>query len=110
MSEQVYKIRLKKDDLVVVRTGKYKGQIGKILMTHPQLNMVTVEGINIVKRHIKPNKAQPQGAVLELTKPMHVNKVGILDPTTKKPVRIGFKISDDSKKTRFYKGSGKEIK
>ncbi len=53
MSQQVYKIRLKKGDTVVVRLGKYKGQTGKVLATHPRENKVTVEGINIVKKHVK---------------------------------------------------------
>ncbi len=69
----VYKIRLKKDDTVVVRAGKYKGKTGKITATHPAENKVTVEGINIVKKHLKPNKEYPQGAILELTKPIWVS-------------------------------------
>lgn len=107
MSQNISKIKLKKDDLVMVRTGKYKGKTGKVTAVHPRLNMVTVEGINIVKRHLKPSKSQPQGSVLELTKPMLVSKVSVLDPTTKKPSRIGFKFVDGVKK-RVYR-SGKEI-
>jgi large subunit ribosomal protein L24 len=106
----VYKIRLKKGDLVRVRAGKYKGQTGKVLSTHPQLNKVTVEGINIVKRHVKPDRTHPQGGVVELTKPIWVSKVGIVEPTTKKTSRIGYALAKDGKKTRLYKASGKEIK
>ena len=106
-----YKIRLKKDDLVIIRAGKDKGKTGKIISVHPQENKVTVEGINIVKKHIKPNKAYPQGTILEVVKPIYVSKVSILDPETKKPSRIGYKISDDgTKKVRVYKISSKEIK
>jgi large subunit ribosomal protein L24 len=106
----MYKIRLKKGDTVVVTTGKYKGKTGKVVATHPQENKVTVEGINIVKRHMKPNRANPQGAILELTKPMWVSKVAIVEPTTKKPSRIGYQVDKDGTKTRVFKKSGKEIK
>lgn len=108
--DKLFKIRLKKGDTVVVRSGKYKGKTGKVLTTHPSLNKVTVEGINIVKKHQKPNKEHPQGAILELTKPIAVSKVGILEPTSKKPSRIGYKVDAKGVKTRIFKRGGKEIK
>lgn len=107
---KIYKIRLKKGDLVQVLAGKYKGKQGKIVAVHPKDNKVTVEGINIVKKHQKPNKAYPQGGIIELTKPVWVSKVAIVDPTAKKPSRIGFAIDKDGSKTRVFKASGKEIK
>jgi large subunit ribosomal protein L24 len=110
MSTQVFKIKLKKGDLVVVRSGKYKGKTGKITATHPTLNKVTVEGINIVKKAVKPNREHPQGAIVELTKPIWVSKVAIVEPTSKKPSRIGMKVDAKGVKTRVYKKSGKEIK
>jgi large subunit ribosomal protein L24 len=109
----IYKIRLKKGDTVVVRTGKDKGKTGKIVAVHPRDNKVTVEGINIAKKHQKPNRAYPQGGIVEITKPIWVSKVGIVDPETKKPSRIGFKLNEqDGKtvKTRVFKSSGKEVK
>jgi large subunit ribosomal protein L24 len=108
--EKLYKIRLKKGDTVVVRSGKYKGRTGKVTATHPSLNKVTVEGINIVKKHQKPNREHPQGAILELTKPIAVGKVGILEPASKKPSRIGYKVDAKGVKTRIFKRGGKEIK
>lgn len=110
MSDKIYKIRLKKGDTVIVLSGKYKGQTGKITATHPTENKVTVEGINIVKKHVKPTRTNPQGGVLELTKPLWVSKVGILEPTAKKASRIGYKIDKDGNKTRVFKSNGKEIK
>ena len=107
---KIYKIRLKKNDTVVVLAGKYKGKTGKVLTTHPSLNKVTVEGINIVKKHQKPNKAHPQGGILELTKPIWVSKVAIVEPTTKKASRIGYSLAKDGTKTRVFKTTGKEIK
>lgn len=106
----VFKIRLKKDDLVMVRAGKYKGKTGKVVATHPSLNKVTVEGINIVKKAVKPNKQHPQGGIIEVTKPIDVSKVGIVNPATKKASRIAFKVDKDGNKTRLFAGSGKEIK
>jgi large subunit ribosomal protein L24 len=110
MSDKVFKIRLKKGDTVMVRAGKYKGQTGKVLATHPSLNKVTVEGVNIVKKHRKPTQARPQGGIDELTKPIWVSKVGLLDATAKKPSRIGYKLSKEGVKTRVLKTSGKEVK
>ncbi len=108
--KKIYKIRLKKGDTVQVLAGKYKGKTGTIVATHPTENKVTVEGINIVKKHVKPNKANPQGGILDITKPIWVSKVAVVDPTTKKPTRIGLKIDEKGVKTRVYKASGKEIK
>jgi large subunit ribosomal protein L24 len=104
-----YKIKLKKGDLVVVLAGKYKGKTGKITATLPTENKVLIDGINMIKRHVKPNKEHPQGAIVEENRPIWVSKVAIVEPTTKKPSRIGYKVSQ-GKKLRIYKASGKEIK
>lgn len=105
----LFKIRLKKGDTVIVLAGKYKGKTGTVTATHPSLNKVTVEGINIVKKHVKPNRQHPQGAIVELTKPIWVSKVAIVEPTSKKPSKIGYTTAKDGKKVRVYKRSGKEI-
>jgi large subunit ribosomal protein L24 len=107
---KIYKIRLKKGDTVIVRMGKYKGKTGKIVATHPRENKVTVEGVNIVKKHVKPTKANPQGGILDITKPIWVSKVAIVDPSTKKASRIGYKLDTKGEKVRVFKQSGKEIK
>lgn len=106
----IYKIRLKKGDTVVVRAGKQKGQTGVVQATHPTENKVTVEGINVVKKAIKPTKSNPQGGIIEVTKPIWVSKVSIVEPTSKKPSKIGYKVDKENKKVRVYKRSGKEIK
>lgn len=110
MERKVFKIRLKKDDTVVVLAGKEKNKTGKVLATHPQENKVTVEGINIVKKAYKPNKQYPQGGIIEVTKPIDVSKVAILEPTTKKPSKIGYQVDKTGKKVRIFKRTGKEIK
>jgi|SRR5581483_6794314 len=104
------KIRLRKGDLVIVRSGRDKGRSGKILATHPNENKITVEGINIVKRHTKPNREHPSGGIVDQEKPLWVSKVAILDPESKKPSRIGYQTGKDGSKVRVYKKSGKEIK
>lgn len=109
MTQKLFKIRLKKGDTVMVRSGKYKGKTGKVLATHPSENKVTIEGINIVKKHQKPTRLNPQGGIIELTKPINVSKVGILDPTNKKPSRIGYKLAASGAKSRVFKTSGKAI-
>ncbi|MDZ7785654.1 MAG: 50S ribosomal protein L24 [Candidatus Saccharibacteria bacterium] len=107
---KIFKIKLKKGDNVMVRAGKHKGKTGKVAEVHPKLNAVTVEGINIVKKHQKPNRAHPQGGILEITKPIAVSKVAIVEPTSKKPSKIGFKVDEEGNKVRIYKRTGKEIR
>lgn len=110
MAQAVYKIKLKKGDTVIVRSGKYKGKTGKILNTHPKTNQITVEGINIVKKNVKPNAKYPQGGIIDITKPIDVSKVGILDPSTKKPTKVAYLKTKDNSKVRVYASSKKEIK
>ena len=110
METKIYKIRVKKGDTVIVLSGKYKGQTGTVLATHPRENKVTVEGVNIVKKAVKPNKAYPQGGIIEMTKPIWASKVAIVDPSTKKASRIGYSVDKDGNKVRVFKSSGKEIK
>jgi len=107
---KIFKIRLKKGDTVIVRSGKYKGKSGVITAVHPQENKVTVEGINIVKKHMKPTQAHPQGGIVELTKPIWVSKVGLMDATSKKPVRVAYKLDKEGNKVRVNAKTKKEIK
>ena len=106
----VNKIRLKKGDTVIVLVGKDKGKTGKIAAVHPSDNKVTVEGINIVKKHTKPNRLYPQGGIIDVTKPIWVSKVAYYDVTSKSKSKIGYKLDSKGTKTRIAKKSGKEIK
>ncbi|MBW3569427.1 50S ribosomal protein L24, partial [Candidatus Parcubacteria bacterium] len=99
-----------KGDSVVVISGKYKGQSGVIEATHPKDNKATVTGLNIVKKAVKPDKTHPRGGIIEITKPMWVSKLAVIEPTHKKPSRIGYKVDKDGQKVRVYKKTGKEIK
>lgn len=110
ISKRPFKIKLRKGDMVMVRSGKYKGHSGRVLQIHPKINKVTVEGVNVAKKHQKPTKTDPQGGIIELTKPIWVSKVGLLDSSAKKPSRIGYKLGKDGTKIRILKTSGREVK
>ena len=106
----MFKIRVKKGDTVVVLSGHEKGKTGTILKTHPTLNKVTVEGVSVVKRHVKPTQSKPQGGIVELTKPIWVSKVALVEPTSKKPSRVKFAFDKNGNKVRQYVKTGKEVK
>lgn len=105
-----YKIRLKVGDKVIVTTGKYKGRTGKILKVHPKENKVTIEGVNVVKKHIKPSRDNRVGSIKEIVKPIWVSKVAIYEPTLKRASRISYKLDAKGNKSRFFTASNKEIK
>lgn len=109
-TSKIFKIRLAKGDTVMVRSGKYKGKIGKITAIHPSLNKATVENINVFKKHQKPTKQYPQGGIIEITKPIWISKLGIVEPDSKKPSRVAYKINADGQKTRVFARNQKEIK
>ena len=108
--EKIYKIRLKKGDNVIITAGKFKGQTGKIATTHPKTNKVTIEGVNIVKRNLKRSQQNPQGGVKEFTRPLPVSNVAIVEPTSKRPSKIGYSFDKEGNKVRIYKRTGKEVK
>ena len=101
--------KIRKDDTVVVLAGKDKGKTGKVLKVLPKEERVLVEGVNLVKRHTKPDVANPQGGVIPKEASIHVSNVAIRDPKTGKPTRVGFKMNDKGVKVRVAKGSGVEI-
>ena len=82
------KLHVKTGDTVVVISGKDKGKQGKIKAAVPKTSRVVVEGVNQVKRHVKPSQANPKGGIITKEAPIHVSKVMILDPETKKPTRV----------------------
>ena len=98
-------MKLRKEDKVIVITGKYKGKTGAVTRVLPQTNQVVVEGVNLVKRHTKPSQKQPRGGILEITKPIAASKVMALDPHSGKPARIGYEVKPDGSKERIFKVS-----
>ncbi|MSO68985.1 MAG: 50S ribosomal protein L24 [Alphaproteobacteria bacterium] len=102
-------MKIKKDDEVIVVTGRDRGKQGKVLRAMPEKNRVLVQGVNIVKRHTKPSQADPQGGIKEKEAPIHVSNVALVDPKTSRPTRVGFKILTDGRKVRVAKRSGEVI-
>ena len=96
---------MKTGDKVKVIAGKDKGKEGVVVKTIAAKDRVVVEGVNIVKKHQKPNNQYPQGGIVELEAPIHVSNVQLLDPSTNEPTKIGYKV-EDGKKVRFAKKSG----
>ena len=82
---------------------------GKVLSVQPDTDRVVVEGVNMVKRHTKPNAKQPQGGIISQEAPIHISNVQLIDPVSQKPTRVGYKFVD-GKKVRYAKKSGEEIK
>jgi large subunit ribosomal protein L24 len=103
------KLHVKKDDNVIVITGKDKGKKGRVIAAYPRENRVLIEGVNMVKRHTRPNQANPQGGIIEREAPIHVSNAMHIDPKSGKPTRIGSKVLDNGNKVRIAKRSGQEI-
>jgi large subunit ribosomal protein L24 len=104
-------MKLRTDDEVVVISGKDKGKTGKIIRVDRSKDRVYVEGINIVKRHQRPNPGRPNApvGVIEREGPVHVSNVALLDPKEKKPTRVGTRRTEDGGRMRVTKRSGTEI-
>jgi len=90
-------MKIRKNDNIVVIAGNSKGSTGKVLKVFPKKNRVIVEGVNLRKRHTKPNQANPQGGIIEMEAPIDASNVMILDPKKNEPTRVGSKIIIDDK-------------
>ena len=101
--------RLKKDDLVVVITGRSKGEVGRILKVDAEKDRVIVENVNRVKKHQKPTPQNPTGGIIELEAPIHVSNVMLQDPKEQAPTRVRMGTDKDGKKVRIAVKSGSVI-
>ena len=101
-------MNFKTGDKVVVIAGKDKGKEGTITKTLRETNKVIVEGVNVVKKHIKP-RGNETGSIVEVEAPIHASNVMILDPKTNKRTRIGHEIDKNGKKIRVAKKSNSAI-
>ncbi len=101
-------MNFKTGDKVVVISGKDKGKEGKITNVLRKENKVVVEGVNIVKKHVKPN-GQNSGSIVEVEAPIHASNVMIVDPKTGKRTRIGHTIDKKGKKIRVAKKSNESL-
>ena len=102
-------MKIKKNDTVIVISGKDKGKKGKVITAMPKEHKVIVSGVNLVKRHKKADAMGNKAGVFTKNLPIDVSNVAILDPKTEKSTRIGFKIVEDGKKVRFSKKSGEVL-
>ncbi len=104
------KLHIKKGDTVVVIAGNDKGQKGRILEIIRKTDRAIVEGVNMMKKHTKPNAESPQGGIIEKEAPVHISNLMLFDAKAGAPTRIGRRLNDQGKLVRFSKKSGEEIK
>ena len=109
----IVKSKIKKSDQVIVIAGKDKGKIGqvvKVVKLKQGRFKVLVEGINMVKKHVKPNpQANEPGGIKEIEALLESSNVSIYNSSTKKADKIGYKILDDGKKVRIFKSTGEVV-
>ncbi len=102
--------KILKGDEIIVIAGRDKGKRGKVALRSDD-SYVVVEGINLVKKHTKPNPMKgTTGGIVEKSMPIHQSNVAIFNPATGKADRVGIKLLADGKKVRVFKSSGEEIK
>ena len=99
-------MKVKKNDTVVVLSGKDRGRQGKVIGTVPKKGTVVVEGINLATCHVKPRRQGEEGGIVTREAALRVCKVQVVCPKCDKPTRIGFRIDDDGKKNRVCKHCG----
>jgi len=100
--------KIKKGDEVIVITGKDKGKRGTVVSVAEE--RVTVSGINLVKKHVKPNPARgTQGGIVEKEAALAISNVALINPATQKADRVGYKLQEDGTKVRVFKSSGEVI-
>jgi large subunit ribosomal protein L24 len=105
-------MKIKVNDNVKVLTGKDRGKTGKViqLLNNKKKNQwyVVVEGVNMRKKHLRTNQQGEKGRIIELSAPIHISNVMLIDSSTKKPTRVGYKIEGKTKK-KIAKKSGEYI-
>jgi len=102
------KFKIKTGDQVVVLAGKDKGAKGKVIKIIKDKDRVIVEGVNMIKKHVKPSTENPQGGIVEKEAPLHISNLAVVDPKTGEATRVGYEIKD-GKKVRVSKKSGEVI-
>ncbi|MGA7869485.1 MAG: 50S ribosomal protein L24 [Candidatus Binatus sp.] len=103
------KCKIKKNDTVMVVTGRDRGKTGKVMRVLPERGRVVIERLNIVKRHSKPRGAQSPGGIVEKEAPIAISNVMIFCDRCNAPVRVGVKIAGDGDKTRVCRRCGEAI-
>jgi large subunit ribosomal protein L24 len=88
-------MKIRKNDNVIVIAGNSRGKSGKVLKVYPETRRIIVEGVNIMKRHTRPNQRNPQGGIVQREAPIHMSNVMLLDPKSNQPTRVGTKVVKD---------------
>ncbi len=102
-------MKIKKGDKVQVLSGKDRGKEGVVMFAFPEKDTVIVEGVNLVKKHQRPQGEGKPGGIIDKDMPMHVSNVAALSPKDGKPTRIGYKVLEDGTKVRVCKRTGAEF-
>ena len=102
------KLKIRKGDKVVVRTGRDKGKVGEVLRVFPEDNRALVQGVNVVRKHQKQTPGQ-EGGIVSKEMPIHISNIALRDPKDGKPTKVGYKLLKDGKKVRFARNSGEVI-
>lgn len=96
------RVKVKKNDQVLVISGRDKGKRGRVLEVLTKKGKILVEGINMMKKHVRPNRQRGiAGGILERESPMAISNVMVLEPSTRKPTRVGYQILQDGRKVRI---------
>jgi large subunit ribosomal protein L24 len=101
--------RLKKNDTVQVMAGEFSGKTGRIIKVFPDKGRALIEGLNMVKRHTKPNRKNQQGGIVQKEAPIHLSNLLLVCPKTGKPTRTGVSVLEDGKRVRFSKKAKETI-
>jgi large subunit ribosomal protein L24 len=102
--------KIRKNDRVIVIAGRDKGRQGVVLRVVDNGTRAYVEGVNMVKKHTKPNPQKEQaGGIIEKEAPIQISNLALIDPSTNKAGRVGYKLLEDGKKVRYFKGSGELV-
>ena len=105
------KIKIKKNDTVIVTTGNSKGVKGKVIKVYPSESRAMVEGANMISKHTKPNAANPQGGIVKQEAKLHISNLMLIDPKSGEATKIGRKVDENTGKiVRYSKNSGEVIK
>ncbi|MBO5157406.1 MAG: 50S ribosomal protein L24 [Prevotella sp.] len=104
------KLKIKKNDTVVVLAGEDKGKTGKVQKVLVEKQRAIVEGVNMVTKSTKPSAKNPQGGFVKEEAPIHISNLSLIDPKSGKATRVAVKVNEDGKKVRIAKKSGEEIK
>jgi len=102
-------MNIRKNDTVVVISGRDKGKKGKVRFAYPRKETLIIEGINFIKRHARATRQARQAGVIELEAPLHISKVMYVCDKCSRPARIGFRFLEDGKKVRFCRACNEVI-